>query len=108
MTHRVLTSSLQTRKSLLLLVTHSTALWPSSHLSLTTDFAGHNHGGQIGLETIGIRWTLPRAVWPVSVLYYSVFMDSTDRTLDRRLLIWACGRKEKTTGMCTGMIMRTQ
>lgn len=27
-------------------------------------FAGHNHGGQIGLETFGIRWTLPRAVFP--------------------------------------------
>lgn len=27
-------------------------------------FAGHNHGGQIGLVTFGLRWTLPRAVLP--------------------------------------------
>jgi hypothetical protein len=35
---------------------------PIPHSSRRT---GHNHGGQIGLETFGIRWTLPRAVFPV-------------------------------------------
>jgi hypothetical protein len=36
---------------------------PISHSSAGR--TGHNHGGQIGLETFGIRWTLPRAVFPV-------------------------------------------
>jgi len=38
----------------------------TAHLFRAGRGSGHNHGGQIGLVTFGLRWTLPRAVLPVS------------------------------------------